>query len=525
MIVRIEAFGSAEFAKCLSGCHGVVIHNHSYWKIDTDRINPIELHEKLQVHKEEYGEFILNLKLLKKPVNIFALKDIFEQVDVSIVKSPYLMRDFFINGEICSVNDQYNNSFLIFTICDDSTTQRLNIVVAKSILDTKYDVRYFNRKDVRLGCVARGYLLSYEGVLQFRAEAIRFTEQSVKQIKREINKEHHVRTYRIDDIFQYVSCILKEYSSFSHVIKFLGDISSEIIFLSDTARDKYRFTVNDGHDVEKNIIVYVPPSINLKFKKYHRYEITGKLSYNPSGGIKVNATFIRHIAEGELLRRRLEIERNNADLFNVRNRKKLPIKFDSIVCIANSKSQGYKDFIETLKGGKLVSDESIILREIDTYDVEPIVNEIEEVNDYAGIDVIVILRGGGASETLFDVFSDPRLLTAIAESDIPVMTGIGHSDDRDFLLCERVCAINGNAISPTAAAEKINKIVAGQNKKRKANEQKEKMTKLQLHVQELEAERHELMSQNKQLQNTIQELEKELTKLKQRGLLDRVFNV
>lgn len=46
-----------------------------------------------------------------------------------------------------------------------------------------------------------------------------------------------------------------------------------------------------------------------------------------------------------------------------------------------------------------------------------------------GVDVVAIVRGGGASTDLA-VFDDERLARAIADSSIPVLTGIGHEIDR-----------------------------------------------------------------------------------------------
>lgn len=77
-----------------------------------------------------------------------------------------------------------------------------------------------------------------------------------------------------------------------------------------------------------------------------------------------------------------------------------------------------------------------------------IAKAIERVARDGRADVLLLARGGGASEDLA-CFDDERVVMAIAQSPVPVITGIGHQRDESLAdLVADVCAH-----TPTAAAE------------------------------------------------------------------------
>jgi exodeoxyribonuclease VII large subunit len=77
-----------------------------------------------------------------------------------------------------------------------------------------------------------------------------------------------------------------------------------------------------------------------------------------------------------------------------------------------------------------------------------IVAAIERVERDGRAQLLILSRGGGASEDLA-CFNDERVVRAIAECSIPVLTGIGHQ--RDESLADLVA--DACAHTPTAAAE------------------------------------------------------------------------
>lgn len=147
------------------------------------------------------------------------------------------------------------------------------------------------------------------------------------------------------------------------------------------------------------------------------------------------------------LRKRLEAE----GLFDPDRKRPLPSHPKTIAVVTSPQAAAWGDIKRTLKrrypGLHVLFSPALVQGEQAPLSI---VRAIERVERDGRAEVLILSRGGGATEDMA-CFNDERVVRAVAECSIPVVAGIGHQ--RDESLADLVADVYVH--TPTAAAEQV----------------------------------------------------------------------
>lgn len=183
-----------------------------------------------------------------------------------------------------------------------------------------------------------------------------------------------------------------------------------------------------------------------------KVQCTGRLTVYPArGNYQILITRMTVSGEGAILKMIEERKRRLAaeGLFDEAKKRPLPPFPQTIGIITSPTGAALRDILQIMRRrNKSVS--AIVFPSLVQGDgaAESIVHQIKNANALKKCDVLIVGRGGGSLEDLLP-FSDENVVRTIAESEIPVISAVGHEIDwalSDF-------AADKRAPTPSAAAE------------------------------------------------------------------------
>jgi exodeoxyribonuclease VII large subunit len=173
--------------------------------------------------------------------------------------------------------------------------------------------------------------------------------------------------------------------------------------------------------------------------------------YEAGGQYQLSVDLVRPLGEGALYREflRLKAALEAEGLFHPSRRRPLPDRPQRIGVVTSASGAALRDVLDTL--GRRAPWVEVILAASPVQGEEAppaLVSALQALNRLARPDAVLLVRGGGSLEDLW-AFNDERVVRAVAASQAPVVTGIGH--ETDFTLAD--FAADLRAPTPTAAAE------------------------------------------------------------------------
>tara|TARA_B110000003_G_scaffold21485_1_gene20788 strand:- start:3169 stop:4515 length:1347 start_codon:yes stop_codon:yes gene_type:complete len=180
--------------------------------------------------------------------------------------------------------------------------------------------------------------------------------------------------------------------------------------------------------------------------------LNGNISiYAPSGRYQFNVKHIEVFGEGALLKAFEDLKKKLTDegLFEQNKKKDIPVLPLSIAVITSETGAVFKDIINVLRRRSPSIRLTLIESQVQGRSADKeICKAIKKANEVSDFDLIILARGGGSIEDLW-CFNMESVARSIAESDLPLISAIGH--ETDFTISDFVADLR--APTPSAAAE------------------------------------------------------------------------
>ena len=179
--------------------------------------------------------------------------------------------------------------------------------------------------------------------------------------------------------------------------------------------------------------------------------IRGTLSlYEARGDYQLIVEDIKEAGQGDLHQQfeLLKTKLSALGLFDPARKKTLPLFPYVIGVVTSSSGAALRDILSTIERRFPIAHVMVFACEVQGKQAAPqLIQAINRANHDKRCDVIILARGGGSIEDLW-AFNDEQLAYTIANSHIPIVSGVGH--ETDFTIADFVADLR--AETPTAAA-------------------------------------------------------------------------
>lgn len=242
------------------------------------------------------------------------------------------------------------------------------------------------------------------------------------------------QTLRVSELTRYLKYLI-EHDDLLSAVSVRGEVSN----LSRSPSGHTYFSLKDASSQISCVLFRREAAQQREAAKSLRngaaFVVHGFLTlYEPRGTFQVYVERIVPAGEGtlaqqfELLKNRLEAE----GLFVTERKRHLPAYPRKLALVTSPGSQAYHDvlhrltaqypFVTVIVAGVPVQGEGA---------GDAMAMAIDVVNRLTDVDLILLVRGGGAPEELA-AFNEERLARAIFASRVPIVTGIGHETDQSI---------------------------------------------------------------------------------------------
>ncbi len=232
-------------------------------------------------------------------------------------------------------------------------------------------------------------------------------------------------------------------------------ISGEISNFKVPVSGHFYFTLKD-ESAQISAVMFRGQNRNLKFLPHDGMKITGfgRISlYEPRGAYQIILEYLEPAGAGALQAAFEQLKKQLSDdgLFDADRKKPMPLLPAKVHLITSVTGSVVHDMIQVM--GRRYPDLDLVILPVNVQGdtaVEALVAAVARVNSLPDAEVAIIARGGGSLEDL-SAFNSEALARAVAASDVPIVSAVGH--ETDFTICDFVADLR--APTPSAAAELV----------------------------------------------------------------------
>ncbi len=229
-------------------------------------------------------------------------------------------------------------------------------------------------------------------------------------------------------------------------------VEGEISTLSKPSSGHVYFTLKDN-TATLRCVIWRQNAMRLQaaLETGMAVEVHGAVSvYDAGGQYQLYVDAVRTAGEGYLFQEfmRLKALLEAEGLFDAERKREIPARPKKIGIVTSPTGAALQDILNTIQNRFPLVEVVLAPTMVQGEEAPPkIVQAIRQLNQFEDIDVIILARGGGSMEDLW-AFNDERVVRVIAESRIPIVTGVGH--ETDTTLADYVSDFR--APTPTGAA-------------------------------------------------------------------------
>ena len=253
--------------------------------------------------------------------------------------------------------------------------------------------------------------------------------------------------YSVFQINTYIHNMFREDYLLSNV-----SVEGEISNLKFHSSGHIYFTLKDADSaISCAIFRSSAQKLNSVLKDGDKIIASGSISnYVPSGSVTFNVTNVENAGVGDLTKKFEELKKKLSEqgLFDTEFKKPIP-KFPKRIGIVTAPTgAAIRDIISVSKRRNPYISLILYPALVQGNDAAPTIVKGIETLENAGVDVIIVGRGGGSLEDLW-AFNEEEVAYAIFQCSVPVISAVGH--EIDFTISDFTADLR--AATPSAAAE------------------------------------------------------------------------